>query len=646
MEKVYVGAAYYPELWPLGEVDKDIERMKAAGVNCVRMGEFAWSAMEPKEGEFDFSWLHEVVDKLYAAGIDSILCTPSCTPPRWLFKKYPETISVDSNDRRAEISSRCHPCKTSPKMREKNRIITEQLGREFGSHPGVIGWQIDNEIFPYYGEGCYCPLCKNAFRDYLKEKYGTPKKLNEAWGMYRWSLNYDDFDEVDPPRAGQWQHPSLATEWRRFQCRQIVSYVEEQADVLHQYTKAPVGTDMMVTNLLSYYETNRKLDVIQYNHYNPASELPETKFGYDFLRCILPRPFWVTETQVGWNGGNVAFFGYRPEGNCYVNTWMPIALGGEMNEYWLFRAHPAGHELAHGSLYSTPGRAYRVTEEVKHAADDFEKCREFLAKSKVVSRIAMHYSSTAVNHFISAPMLEGFDYRRTLVQQYHAAFRDTNIDVIDTQHSLDGYDVILSPFLATVDENGLKERIIDWVKAGGTWIVGPMSDIVDENTSKYINAPYSFVEELAGVYVKYQKPVANNVFKAKFADGSDCPVSMCYDAFECRDCTSLASYDGGEFGGLSVVTERKVGKGKVILVGSVLSKEALRKLAGVAPIAPASKNVVLVERTGEKCGLIALETENREGTVSLDGEYTDLLTGEKMSGTVTVAPHRVLVLVK
>lgn len=645
MDKVYVGAAYYPELWDLSEVDKDIERMHAAGVNVARIGEFAWSRMEPKEGEFDFSWLHEVVDKLYAAGIDSILCTPSCTPPRWLFKKYPETISVDFNDRRAEISSRCHPCKTSPVMREKNRIITEQLAKEFGSHPGVIGWQIDNEIFPY-GEGCYCPLCKSAFRTYLKEKYGTPEKLNKAWGMYRWSLNYDSFDDVDPPRPGQWKHPSLETEWRRFQCKQIVSYVEEQADVLHAYSKAPVGTDMMVTNLLSYYETNKKLDVIQYNHYEPAKLLPDTKFSFDFLRPILPRPFWVTETQVGWNGGNVAFFGYRPEGNCYVNTWMPIALGGEMNEYWLFRAHPQGHELAHGSLYSTPGRAYRVTEEVKHAADDFATCADFLKKSKVVSKIAMHYSSTAVSHFISAPMLEGFDYRRTLVQNFHAAFRDTNIDVIDTQHSLDGYEVILSPFLATVDENGLKERVIDWVKAGGTWIVGPMSDIFDENTCKYVNAPYSFVEELAGVYVKYQKPVANDVFKARFEDGADCPVSMCYDAFEAKDCKTLASYDGDEFDGLAVITERKVGEGRVILLGSVPSKEALRKLAGVSPVAKASENIVLVERSGEENGIIALETEHKEGALTLDGTYTDLLTGEKMTGTVKVAPHRVLVLKK
>ena len=195
----------------------------------------------------------------------------------------------------------------------------------------------------------------------------------------------------------------------------------------------------------------------------------------------------------------------------------------------------------------------------------------------------MHYSSTAVSHFISAPMLEGFDYRRTLVQNFHAAFRDTNIDVIDTQHSLDGYEVILSPFLATVDENGLKERIIEWVKAGGTWIVGPMSDIFDENTCKYVNAPYSFVEELAGVYVKYQKPVANDVFKARFEDGADCPVSMCYDAFEAKDCKTLASYDGDEFDGLAVITERKVGEGRVILPRQRAFQRSAQKACGRFP---------------------------------------------------------------
>ena len=81
MKKIYVGAAYYPEVWEPSEVDADIVRMQEAGVNVVRLGEFAWVYMEPEEDVFTLDWLKTVVDKLYAAGIDVIMCTPSCTPP-------------------------------------------------------------------------------------------------------------------------------------------------------------------------------------------------------------------------------------------------------------------------------------------------------------------------------------------------------------------------------------------------------------------------------------------------------------------------------------------------------------------------------------------------------------------------------------
>lgn len=646
MKGIYVGAAYYPEMWDESEVEKDIERCKELGVNCLRVGEFAWGKMEPKEGEFRFEWLKNTVDKLYEAGIYTVMCTPSATPPRWMLNKYPEMRMTTHNLIRADVSSRCHVCKTSPIAREKNRTIVTEMAKAFADCKGIIGWQIDNEIYPY-GEGCFCDGCKNAFRAYLKKKFGSTEKLNKAWGMTRWSLEYDSFDDVEPPYPAQWRHPSLRTEWRNFQCGQIFSYVNEQADILHKYGCKNVGTDMMPQNYLSYYKMNERLDIVQFNHYNPAGDLPDTAFSYDFLRCVKDKPFWVTETQVGWNGSEFANSGYRPVGNCYANTWLPIARGAEMNLYWLFRAHPNGHELAHGALYSTAGRLYRVSEEVKKACGDFERCCGFLKSSKVKSKIALHYSATAMNMFSSAPIIKEFDYRKTLVKKYYAAFRHYNIDVIDTLHSLDGYQVLISPFLATVEENGFKQRAVEWVKNGGTWIVGPMSDIMDENVSKYTNAPYSFLEEFAGVYTKYQKPVDNDVFRAKWADGTECSVGTCFDAYEVKEETeSLAEYDGDEFGGLSVVTQRKVGKGRVILVGSVLSGQDLLRLVGCAPIAEASENVILTERTGRDSGIVAVETENKKGYVVLDRTYLDLLSGNKLHGKTEISPYGVLVLKK
>ena len=645
-KKIYIGAAYYPEMWPKEEIEKDIARCREAGVNVLRIGEFAWGKMEPREGEFHLDWLKEVVDRLYGAGIATVMCTPSATPPRWLLNKYPETRMVMHDLIRADVSSRCHTCKTSSVMREKNRAIVTKLAQMFVHHPGVIGWQIDNEIFPYSG-GCYCENCKNAFRGYLKTKFKTIDALNEAWGMARWSLTHDGFEDIQPPYPRQWRHPSLIKAWHDFQCAQIKSYVEEQADVLHAFGCTNVGTDMMANNALSYDAVNEKLDVVQFNHYNPAKDLPDTAFSYDFLRCVKDKPFWVMETQANWNGSEYADCGYRPAGNCYANTWLPVAHGAEMNLYWLFRAHPNGHEIGHGALYSAAGRAYRTTAEIARAAKDLAMCNKLLQNSCIRSQIALHYSGTAVNLFDAAPLIKDFSYRDTLIQRYHAVFRHHNIDVIDMAHALDGYKVVISPFLACVDENGLKERVLEWVRAGGTWIVGPMSDIMDGNVRKYTDAPYSFLEEAAGVGTLAQEPVANDTFTAKWADGTPCSVEMCYDAYECCPGTkSLAVYDRGELSGLSAVTERTVGKGKIVLVGSVLSAADLLRLVGLPPIAQASGNVSLVERSGKEKGIIAVETENAEGYVVLKGRYTDLLTGDLVSGRIVLKPYQTRVLKK
>ena len=645
-KKIFIGAAYYPELWDEREIEKDILRCKELGVNTLRIGEFAWSKMEPKEGEYNLSWLLRIVEELYKNGINTVICTPTCTPPRWMLNKYPEMRRVMPDLNRSDVSSRCHVCKSSKTARENNALIVTEMAKTFAGVEGIIGWQIDNELFPY-DDGCFCEDCKNGFRSYLRDKFGTTEKLNKAWGMARWSLEYNSFEEIEPPYPNQWRHPSLRKAWWDYQCHLIKTFSDEQADILHKYGCSNIGTDMMPHNFLDYYAVNEKLDVVQYNHYDAADGLFRNVFAYDFLRCVKDKPFWVTETQVGWNGSEFAECGYRPVGNCYVNTWLPIAKGAEMNLYWLFRAHPNGHEIGHGALFSSAGRAYRVSEEVKKASEEFEKCEKYLTDTKIKSKIALHYSATAMNMFNVAPLLKNLNYRETILGKYHSALRHYNVDVIDTPHSINEYDVVISPFLACIDENGFKERITEWVNAGGTWIVGPMSDIMDSNVSRYTHAPYSFLEEIAGVYTKYQKPIENDVFKAEWQSGESCLVSMCYDAYVCNDgTTSLAQYVVGEFESLSVITERKVGKGKVILVGSVISHEDLRRLVNIPSIAEASENVVLTERTGEHNCIIAVEIENKCGYISLDSEYTDQLSGKRYKGKTEIAPYEVLVLEK
>lgn len=640
---IYIGAAYYPEMWDEAEIEKDIKRCKDLGVNVLRIAEFAWGKMEPSEGNYDLNWLKRVVDKLYENGIYTVMCTPTATPPRWMLDKYPEMRRVMSDLIRSDVSSRCHVCKSSKITREKNRLIVTELAKAFGNHKGVIGWQIDNEIYPY-GDGCFCENCKRAFRLWLKEKFGSIDKLNNAWGMVRWSLEYGSFDDIQPPYPNQWKHPSLRKAWWDFQCHQIKTYVEEQVDVLHEYGCKNIGTNMMQHNFLSFYDLNEKLDVVQYNHYESADKLAQTAFAFDFCRSIKDKPFWIMETQVGWNGSEYAEGGYRAMGNCYANIWLPIAKGGEMHLNWLFRTHPNGHEIGHGAFYSACGRQYRVTDEVRQASNDFEQCHKLLLDGRIHSKIALHYSSEAMNLFSVAPLVKGFNYREELVNRFYSAFRHHNVDVIDTPHSLDGYEVVISPFLAYIDE-GLKARITKWVERGGTWIVGPLSDIMNGDVKKYTDAPYGFLEDIAGVYTKYQKPVDNDVFKAEWFNGRECKIGLNFDAYECLGGTdSLAQYVGDEFDGLSVVTQRNVGKGKVILLGSVICHEDLLKLVNIPKIASASENVILTER--DNGVIVAVEAENKEGFVTLDGDYTDVISGRKLNGCVKLKPYEVLVLTR
>ena len=652
----YFGAAYYPELWDKAEIDKDIKIMKEYGLNCMRVGEFAWSTMEKTEGVYDFSIFKYVADKLYENGIYTIMCTPSCTPPRWFFKKYPNalrTVAVGNSRERQVHRARVHTCKSNKDARRLNAKIAEEMAKAFAGHPGVIGWQIDNELFPY-DDGCYCPDCVKGFREFLKEKYGTIENLNRSWGTYRWSLDYESFDDIEPPHTYHWENPSRFVDWGHFQCNLIYSYTNEQAEAIRKYSSAPIGTDMMTNNYLSYRDMNKTLDIVQYNHYDNIDILYRNMFVFDFLRKVKERPFWVTETLVGWNGGYCAANDYHHIDSCYMNTISPICKGGEMNLFWLFRAHPNGHELGHGSIITSAGRPYSVSQGIKRAAEHVEKSKSFLENSKIQSKIALTYSTTAVKNFKHAPLTSGrldLNYRERLIDTFHAPLKHYNVDVIETDTCLDGYEILLSPMLAHADECGFKERVTEWVKNGGTWIVGPLSDIMTDHGSKYTDAPFSFLEELGGVYTKYNIPFDDQVdklVKTHFVDnGQEIKTSINYDAFETVDSEALAVYTGGEdFDGLAAITRRKVGKGQVIILGTGIDGDALIKLIDRTPIAKASDNIELIERSGKENGIIALELGGKDGYVVLCGEYYDILGEKTVSGRVELKPFEALFLKK
>lgn len=655
MKTPFLGCAYYPEDWDESEIGYDIEKMKVAGITCARIGEFAWRKMEPDHGKFDFGWLHHVVDELGKAGIAVVMGTPTATPPIWLSKEYPDIMKQNVDGTRVKHGGRRHCCSNNPHYLDACDRIVHEMGREFGKDKNIIGWQIDNEI--YTGDtGCTCEYCMKNYHDRLADEYGTVDELNRRWNLNLFSQAYDSFEQI-PAGYGAWHNPHIIYEWKMAHHDADRLFVHRQAEILRQYTTAPIGTDMMPLNGLDYEAVTEPLDIVQFNHYNTPENLNDAVFWFDYLRTLKDRPFWNTETATTWNGSASIRQFLKPEGYCRLNSWLPVALGGEANMYWLWRQHWAGHELLHGSVLSPEGRPAHVFGEIQQTAREFELASDFIDSTKVKAEVALHYTSKSWNLFEQQPIVDGNNYTGAVCGKFHHAIRRMGVcvDVIGANKSLDAYKVLVSPLMMTLEIGDLSDRIRTWVENGGVWIVGPMSDIRNSIGAHYTDRAMGMLEEMLGIRQDYNIPTDGNYLKAEWTDGE--PLE-CIKWTECytnpADGEALASITAGHSAlkGECVIGRYAYGKGKVIICGTFPNEDSIRKLvdialtdAGVRKYDICGDAVVIPREGNGQRGIIVCETGFAEATITLDTPVTDILTGRRYdAGKMPLDPYGVYVL--
>ncbi|MCB1884757.1 MAG: beta-galactosidase [Geminicoccaceae bacterium] len=167
MTKRALGVCYYPEHWPEEGWAEDARRMKAAGIAFVRIGEFAWSRLEPGRGDYRFEWLARAIDTLHAAGLKVVLGTPTATPPKWLVDAMPDMLPVGRDGRTRGFGSRRHYDFAHEGYRAACARIVEALARRFGRHPAVVAWQTNNEYACHDKALSYSQAFLHAFRDWL-----------------------------------------------------------------------------------------------------------------------------------------------------------------------------------------------------------------------------------------------------------------------------------------------------------------------------------------------------------------------------------------------------------------------------------------------------------------------------------------------
>ena len=633
----YVGVAYYPEVAG-DEIDRDILLMKEIGVTMVRMGEFAWCRMEPDEGSFDFKWLHVVVDKLTAAGIAVVLCTPTATPPVWLSLNHPDILRVSAAGQTIGHGGRRQYCPNSPTYQKYAVSIAERLADEFAKSPSVIAWQIDNEFW----EECFCPRCEEAFHAWLRKRFGMIEALNQAWLTVLWSQEYQCFDQVplpNPHRVGGQHHPSLRAAYRHFMSDSYVAFCTAQARVLRNRTGKHVTTNAHnpVYQRIDYEKLFEDLDIVGTDSYADANELLRYAFEADWMRPMGKR-FWLAETAAthaaGTSVGDGDSLVFAP-GALRAKMWLTYALGGEAVSFWLWRAHWAGQELEHGSVVYPWGDECANTREIRAVAAELAAHADWMRTTRPKpATVALHYGVPVQWQFEASPIADGFHYDSSITA-FHRLLSESGVsrDVIMPGASVDKYQVVFSPYLPAIDAD-LMKRMRRFVAQGGTWMLGPLSACRTAEATAHRDACYGAdFEKWLGIHVRHRL-TPGEVTKLK-ADGEPIGCRLWCDAYEVRqtDRRVLAAYAGGPLDGLPAVVECPIGKGRVMLLGTEPDDAWLKKLIGrLVPRAgmEASPGVVVAERVtaeGKPAGAIIINTRREPATYRDASSATKTMAG-------------------
>jgi beta-galactosidase len=574
---LYLGTAWYPEQWPESRWDADLSLMEAAHIRFVRVGEFAWSRLEPSEGHYDLDWLQRAVDAAARHHIAVIIGTPSAAPPAWLTTKYPETLRIKEDGQRDEHGNRQQFNWADPKYRELARAMAEQEAKRFGHDPNVIGWQIDNE----YANESYGPIAREQFQAWLKARYGTLDNLNDRWTTAYWSQTYSAWSQI--PIETSYGNPSLLLSWKRFVSDTWRSYQKNQLDVIRANADP---RQFITTNMMGFfdgydhYTVSQDLDLASWDDYVGTGQLNPVSNGaaHDLTRGFLRKNFWVMETQPG-------FVNWSPDNNSLdrgavrAMAWLDVGHGADAVSYWQWRSALNGQEEYHGTLLGADGTPVPLYSEVAHIGADFAKAGPALAGTTVHSDVAILHSYDAFWAIDWQRHNQAFDPLANLVA-YYGAIRALahSVDIVSPSiplASLSQYKLLIAPALNLITDQQA-QNLIDYVRNGGHLVLTQRSAMKNiDNGLQTERQPGPLVPLLGGRVEQYYALDTTVPISGVWGSG---PTKVWAELLSTSnpDTKVLMRYGKTPLGWLDdqpAAITRKVGKGSITYIGADLASD-------------------------------------------------------------------------
>ena len=669
-DKLQAGACYYPEHWDASLWREDLARMLKAGLRFIRIAEFAWNKFENEEGIFTFDFFDSFLDIVEETDMKVIFCTPTATPPAWLTEKYPETLQVDQDGLSYHHGCRRHYVYNSPVYREKTRLIVEKLAQHYAGRNCIIGWQIDNElncmIDEFYSDGDHA-----AFREFLKKKYGSLEKVNDAWGTVFWNQTYTDWEQIYLPRhtpRNNTTNPHLKLDSLRFYSDSCISYCKLQYDILKKYL--PQNVFITTQGLFPHVDYNRMcketLDVFAYDSYpmfglmEGADELKDRKWSMHLARVRgAGKQFGIMEQQSG-PGGWVNFrFPPTPKpGQIRLWTYQSIANGADFMSYFRWRTCAFGTEIYWHGILNYDNQDNRRLEEITQVAREFEKIEDLPVMTyEADAAILYDYDNewdgeTDIWH---GPVRR-YSHKGLFkaLQESHIPFDYVTVTEDLKQEDLSRYKVIFAPHLTIVTER-TAALIKAYVNAGGIFLTGARTGYKDENGKCPMQIMPIMMNDLFGAQIRDftavmpDDPTAYALWKDK-----EINMPMFHDLITPIEdtCETVAVYAGNYYKGTPAITRNHYGKGEAWYFGAAFNADTVKELLKELPVSSPVEEIVevpeccetAIRRADGKAYLFILNYEEKAVPLTFKKPAVDRLTGKTWSGECELNAFDVMVL--
>lgn len=666
-----LGTCYYPEHWDKSMWREDIDRMLEAGIKVIRIAEFAWSKVEPREGEYTYEFFDSFLDVVAETEMKVIFCTPTATPPAWLTERYPEVLNANINGVLYRHGCRRHYNYNSPVYQRFSANITEKFAAHYAPHPSIIGWQIDNELNCETSE-FYSESDSDAFREWLKEEYGTLENLNEAWGTVFWNQTYTAWGEiyVPKPTVSGSVNPHRVLDYLRFISVSTRKFAKMQADIIRKYLKPGdfITTNGLFGNLDNHQMVKESLDFMTYDSYpnfaycldsyNEKDLLKDRKWSRNLTETRSTSPiFGIMEQQSGANGWNTRMEAPTPRpGQLTLWTMQSIAHGADFVSYFRWRTCTFGTEIYWHGILDYSSRENRRIREVREVNKKLNTMQE-IAGARFAAKVAIlkDYDN------IWDAQVDKWHERVDSASQKNifaaAQLTHTPLDFVYFHENMEldelkKYEVLFYPHASILTEERM-ELLKAYVAAGGKLVMGCRTGYKDMNGKCVMALLPGLASELTGTDVpeyNFVAPDDGHVYVDW--NGTQIEAAVFNDILAPVGTGKvLGTYTSSYYAGEPALICNKYGEGEAYYFGGAFAldtaKVFLEKLGAADPYA----DVINVPET---CEIAVRENENGKflfvlnylaeaAEIELKVPAKNLWTEEVESGTVELEKYGVKV---